>query len=95
MGLPRQMGKQQVGHMNLGAGHRLPIINENKYAVRRKLSTSAAIDKAISKAIENGSKLHIMGLLSDGGVHSHIEHILYLLEAAVKRGVKKRWFMPS
>lgn len=48
-----------------------------------------AIDKAIHHAIENHSSLHIMGLMSDGGVHSHIDHIVYLMNKAVQRGVKK------
>ena len=47
-----------------------------------------AIDKAIKHAINNNSDLHIMGLMSDGGVHSHIDHIIYLMNEAKKAGVK-------
>jgi 2,3-bisphosphoglycerate-independent phosphoglycerate mutase len=92
VGLPDgQMGNSEVGHLNLGAGRIVyQSLTRINIAVRnRTLDKVAAIDKAINKAVANGSKLHIMGLLSDGGVHSHIEHILYLLEAAVERGVKE------
>jgi 2,3-bisphosphoglycerate-independent phosphoglycerate mutase len=54
-----------------------------------ELDKVEAIDKAINNAIKNDAKLHIMGLCSDGGVHSHVDHIKYLLEACVKRGVKE------
>lgn len=92
VGLPEgQMGNSEVGHLNLGAGRIVyQSLTRINIAMREKtLDKVPAIDKAINKAIANGSKLHIMGLLSDGGVHSHIDHILYLLEAAVKRGVKE------
>ncbi len=92
VGLPRgQMGNSEVGHLNLGAGRIVyQSLTRINIAVRdQNLEKVPAINKAINKALENKSKLHIMGLLSDGGVHSHIEHILYLLEAAVKSGVKE------
>ena len=53
------------------------------------LMTMPAIKKAVDHALKNNSKLHIMGLLSDGGVHSHIDHILYMLEKGVKAGIKE------
>ncbi|NLD26781.1 MAG: 2,3-bisphosphoglycerate-independent phosphoglycerate mutase, partial [Acholeplasmataceae bacterium] len=92
VGLPAgQMGNSEVGHLNLGAGRIVyQSLTRVNIAVREKtLDKVPAINKAIDKAIANNSRLHIMGLLSDGGVHSHIEHILYLLEAAVKCGVRE------
>ncbi|MDD3999716.1 MAG: 2,3-bisphosphoglycerate-independent phosphoglycerate mutase [Bacilli bacterium] len=92
VGLPEgQMGNSEVGHLNLGAGRIVyQSLTRINIAVRdQNLDKVPAIDKAINQALRKKSKLHIMGLLSDGGVHSHIEHILYLLEAAVKRGVKE------
>ncbi|MDY2902451.1 MAG: 2,3-bisphosphoglycerate-independent phosphoglycerate mutase [Bacilli bacterium] len=92
VGLPDgQMGNSEVGHMNIGAGRIVyQSLTRVNIAVRNKeLDKVPAIDEAINKAIANNSKVHIMGLCSDGGVHSHINHILYLLEACVKRGVKE------
>ena len=92
VGLPDgQMGNSEVGHMNIGAGRVVyQSLTRVNIAVRNKeLDKVPAIDNAINKAIENNSKVHIMGLCSDGGVHSHVDHIKYLLEACVKRGVKE------
>lgn len=91
VGLPDgQMGNSEVGHLNIGAGR---IVYQSytrvDLAVREnKLYKNEAIDKAIKHAIKNNSKLHIMGLLSDGGVHSHLSHIFYLLKKSVELGVK-------
>lgn len=92
VGLPDgQMGNSEVGHMNIGAGRVVyQSLTRVNIAVRNnELDKVPAIDKAINNAIKNNSKVHIMGLCSDGGVHSHINHILYLLNACVKRGVKE------
>lgn len=92
VGLPHgQMGNSEVGHLNLGAGRIVyQSLTRVNLAVREnKLIELPAIKKAINNALTNNSKLHIMGLLSDGGVHSHIDHILYLLEKAVDAGVKE------
>jgi len=92
VGLPDgQMGNSEVGHLNLGAGRIVyQSLTKVNLAVRNNsLIKVPAIEKAINNSIKNNSKLHIMGLLSDGGVHSHIDHILYLLENAVKSGVKE------
>ncbi len=85
------MGNSEVGHMNIGAGRVVyQSLTRVNIAVRNnELDKVPAIDNAIENAIKNNSKLHIMGLCSDGGVHSHINHILYLLEHAVKRGVSE------
>ena len=92
VGLPAgQMGNSEVGHLNLGAGRIVyqSLTRVNIAVKNRELEKVPAIARAIDHSLQNNSKLHIMGLLSDGGVHSHIDHILYLLEAAVNRGVKE------
>ncbi|MDD3191385.1 MAG: 2,3-bisphosphoglycerate-independent phosphoglycerate mutase [Bacilli bacterium] len=92
VGLPDgQMGNSEVGHLNIGAGRVVyQSLTRVNIAVRNKtLDTVPAINEAIEQAIQKDAKLHIMGLVSDGGVHSHIEHILYLLERSIARGVKE------
>lgn len=92
VGLPEgQMGNSEVGHINIGAGRVVyQSLTRVNIAVREdKLFTMPAIAHAVDHALKHNTKLHIMGLLSDGGVHSHINHILYLLEKAVKAGIKE------
>lgn len=92
VGLPDgQMGNSEVGHANIGAGRIVyQSLTRVNIAVRNDtLMQMDAIKKAVDHALKNNSKLHIMGLLSDGGVHSHINHILYMLEKAVKAGIKE------
>lgn len=92
VGLPDgQMGNSEVGHMNIGAGRVVyQSLTRVNIAVRNnELIEKPAIQKAVNHCLKNNSKLHIMGLLSDGGVHSHINHILYLLEKGVEAGIKE------
>ena len=92
VGLPEgQMGNSEVGHMNIGAGRVVyqSLTRVNIAMRNNELDKVEAIDKAIKNAIKNDAKLHIMGLCSDGGVHSHNNHIVYLLQKAVERGVKE------
>jgi len=92
VGLPDgQMGNSEVGHLNIGAGRIVyQSLTRVNIAVRNdELINMPVVQKAVQNAIKNDGKLHIMGLLSDGGVHSHIDHILYLLEKGVKAGVKE------
>ena len=92
VGLPEgQMGNSEVGHMNIGAGRVVyqSLTRVNIAMRNNELDKVEAIDKAINNAIKNDAKLHIMGLCSDGGVHSHVKHMVYLLEKAVERGVKE------
>jgi len=92
VGLPDgQMGNSEVGHLNIGAGRIVyqSLTRVNISVRKNELIKMPAIQKALKQALKNHSKLHIMGLLSDGGVHSHLEHILYLLENAVKSGIKE------
>ena len=91
VGLPDgQMGNSEVGHMNIGAGRVVfqSLTRVNIACRENTLLSMPAIDKAIKHAINNNSDLHIMGLMSDGGVHSHIDHIIYLMNEAKKAGVK-------
>ena len=92
VGLPEgQMGNSEVGHTNIGAGRvgfqDLPRIS---LAVKDgTFFTNEAYLKAVANCKEHGSALHIFGLLSDGGMHSHLEHIFALLELAKREGLEK------
>jgi len=90
VGLPDgQMGNSEVGHMNMGAGRivyqSLTLIN--KAIKDLEFENNAYYLEAIDHAKKNNSKLHILGLVSDGGVHSHINHILAMIEMASKSGI--------
>ncbi|MGA8146415.1 MAG: 2,3-bisphosphoglycerate-independent phosphoglycerate mutase [Gallionellaceae bacterium] len=92
VGLPTgQMGNSEVGHLNIGAG-RVVYQDLTRVDVAIKdgsFFTNPALTQAVTQAKENGTALHIMGLLSPGGVHSHEEHIGALLELAVRAGLRK------
>ena len=92
VGLPDgQMGNSEVGHLNIGAGRivyqSLTLIN--KAVEDKEFFKNEKFLKAMNNTKENNSKLHIMGLLSDGGVHSSNEHIYALLEMAKQQGIKE------
>ncbi len=81
VGLPEgQMGNSEVGHMNIGAGRIVyqSLALMNKDIREGGLSNNEVVNKAIKHAKENNSKVNILGLVSDGGVHSHIDHIIGL-----------------
>ncbi len=90
VGLPEgQMGNSEVGHLNLGAGRivyqELERIN---VAIRNsKLAKNEALLQTIQYAKKNNKPLHLMGLLSDGGVHSHINHLKALVAIAAQQGL--------
>ena len=92
VGLPDgQMGNSEVGHLNMGAGR---IVYQELTRITKSIKDGDFFDNvelnfAMDKAIENGKKLHLYGLLSDGGVHSHNTHLYALLELAKKKGVKE------
>ena len=91
VGLPNgQMGNSEVGHTNIGAGRIVyqELTRITKTIEEDKLKDNEAIVNAMDKALENGTALHLMGLLSDGGVHSHITHLYGILELAKKKGLK-------
>ncbi|RIJ37575.1 2,3-bisphosphoglycerate-independent phosphoglycerate mutase [Pontibacter oryzae] len=85
VGLPEgQMGNSEVGHMNLGAGRVVyqDLVRINKAIAERKLATMPALANAFAYAKEHKKPVHLIGLLSDGGVHSHINHLKALCTAA-------------
>ena len=91
VGLPDgQMGNSEVGHMNIGAGR---IIYQDLTRITKEINDGTFFDnKALVRAMENckanNSDLHLWGLLSDGGVHSHITHVYGILEMAKKMGLE-------
>ena len=92
VGLPEgQMGNSEVGHMNLGAGRVVyqDLVKINNAVKEGTLSESAVLQEGFAHAKSNGKPLHLMGLLSDGGVHSHIEHLKALVSAAADAGLKE------
>ncbi|MCE5181296.1 MAG: 2,3-bisphosphoglycerate-independent phosphoglycerate mutase [Betaproteobacteria bacterium] len=92
VGLPGgQMGNSEVGHLNIGAGR---VVYQEFTRINRAISSgnffaNPALTQAVAAAKDNGKALHIMGLLSDGGVHSHEDHIHAMLELAARAGLKK------
>jgi 2,3-bisphosphoglycerate-independent phosphoglycerate mutase len=92
VGLPdRQMGNSEVGHVNLGAG-RIVYQDLTRLDVEIKQGTffsNPALTAAVDNATTSGKAVHIMGLLSAGGVHSHEDHILAMVELAAQRGAEK------
>ncbi len=91
VGLPDgQMGNSEVGHMTIGTGRVLmqPLNVINKAISSGSFYTNAEFLKVIDFVKENKSRLHIFGLLSDGGVHSHISHIFALIDMAMEHGVE-------
>ncbi|CNI95822.1 phosphoglyceromutase [Yersinia frederiksenii] len=89
VGLPDgQMGNSEVGHVNLGAGR---IVYQDLTRLDKEIQdgdffTNPTLTAAVDKAVKAGKAVHIMGLLSAGGVHSHEDHILAMVELAAKRG---------
>ncbi len=92
VGLPDgQMGNSEVGHTNIGAGR---VVFQDLPRISNAISDGSFFEnpayvKAMDDAKANGKALHVMGLLSDGGVHSHIEHIFAALDMAKRRGLDK------
>lgn len=92
VGLPQgQMGNSEVGHLNMGAGRIVyqELTRITKAIQDEELFENSALLGACDYAKEHGTKLHIMGLLSDGGVHSHIEHLFALIEMAKRQGLQQ------
>ena len=92
VGLPAdQMGNSEVGHLNLGAGR---VVYQEYTRINRAISsgtffTNKTLTDAVDLAASTGKAVHILGLLSPGGVHSHEEHIHAMAELAVQRGASK------
>ena len=92
VGLPNgQMGNSEVGHTNIGAGR---VVYQMLVKITKSIEDGdffdiEALKNAVQNCKDNGSALHLIGLLSDGGVHSHIEHLYGLLQLAKKNGLRK------
>ncbi len=87
--MPGVMGNSEVGHLTIGAGR---VIYQDVMRIAKAIETgdffrNQALLKAIDGAASHGRRLHVWGLLSDGSVHSHIDHLLALLELAAARGL--------
>ena len=92
VGLPDgQMGNSEVGHTNIGAGRVVyqELTRITKAARDGEIYSNEALCKAIENCKTNNSALHLMGLLSDGGVHSHIDHLYALVDMAKKAGLSR------
>ncbi|RMF02120.1 MAG: 2,3-bisphosphoglycerate-independent phosphoglycerate mutase [Chloroflexi bacterium] len=92
VGLPiGQMGNSEVGHMNLGAGRVVPqdLTYINDLISTGEFFENPALNNAIQHALSNNTSLHLIGLLSDGGVHSHQEHLYALLKLAKQKGLER------
>ncbi|MCB9082546.1 MAG: 2,3-bisphosphoglycerate-independent phosphoglycerate mutase, partial [Lewinellaceae bacterium] len=92
VGLPEgQMGNSEVGHLNIGAGRIVyqELARINKAIRERELHSNPALLATMAYARDNNKPLHLMGLVSDGGVHSHIRHLLALLDIAQEQGLKQ------
>ena len=90
VGLPEgQMGNSEVGHMNLGAGRIVyqDLARINLAVQNNTLKNEPALQEAFTYARTQGKPVHFLGLLSDGGVHSHIDHLKGLVRAAAEAGV--------
>lgn len=94
VGLPDgQMGNSEVGHLNIGAGR---VVYQDLTRIDQAIKTgefarNAAIAEALQQAVSRRSTVHVLGLLSPGGVHSHERHILALLDLAARSGVPRTY----
>ncbi|WP_278931787.1 2,3-bisphosphoglycerate-independent phosphoglycerate mutase [Moraxella osloensis] len=92
VGLPAgQFGNSEVGHMNLGAGR---ILYQDSTRIHKEIReqqffSNPALTEAVKLANDRQANVHIMGLLSDGGVHSHQDHIVAMVELALQQGAKQ------
>ena len=95
VGLPEgQMGTSEVGHMNIGAGR---VVYQSIEMINNAIETgeffkNENILKVINHVKENNSKLHIMGLISDGGIHSHTKHLLALIDMCKQNNINEVYF---
>src|SRR6202044_3091740 len=86
-----QMGNSEVGHLNIGAGRivQMDITRIDAMIADGSFSKDPAIVRAMLRAREGGRQLHLFGLVSDGGVHSHQEHLYALLRTARENGLSR------
>ncbi|MEB3883335.1 2,3-bisphosphoglycerate-independent phosphoglycerate mutase [Lyngbya sp. CCY1209] len=92
VGLPEgQMGNSEVGHLNLGAGRIVPqeLVRISDAVEDGTIHDNPAVIEVCEEVRQSGGKLHLMGLCSDGGVHSHVDHLLGLLDVAKAKGISE------
>jgi 2,3-bisphosphoglycerate-independent phosphoglycerate mutase len=92
VGLPEgQMGNSEVGHMNLGAGRIVyqDLAKINLAVAHKTMNQEKPLMDALDYAVQNNKSVHFLGLLSDGGVHSHTSHLRGLIDVAQEKGVQK------
>ncbi len=87
---PGQMGNSEVGHMTLGAGRiiEMDMTRISKALRGEGVSANPELGRALALAAREGRPLHLLGLVSDGGVHSHLEHLVLILRECARRGVR-------
>jgi 2,3-bisphosphoglycerate-independent phosphoglycerate mutase len=92
---PGQMGNSEVGHLTIGTGRVVfqDLMRINRSIERGDFFENAALVGAFQRASERGASVHLLGLVSYGGVHSHIEHVRALLELARREGMAERTFV--
>ena len=88
---PGQMGNSEVGHLNIGAGR---IVYQELSRIKQAIKTGVCFDnpalrEAMGRAVRQGGSLHLIGLVSDGGVHSHLDHLTSLVEMARREQVER------
>ena len=96
VGLPDgQMGNSEVGHLNIGAGRIVyqDLVKINRACKDGSIMENPQVKAAYSYAKEQGKKLHLMGLCSDGGVHSSLDHLFKLIEIGKAYGLKNQVFV--
>ena len=96
VGLPDgQMGNSEVGHLNIGAGRIVyqDLVKINRACADGSIKENPRVKEAYTYAKENGKNLHIMGLTSNGGVHSSLEHIFKMVEISHEYGLDGRTFV--
>ena len=96
VGLPDgQMGNSEVGHLNIGAGRVVyqDLVKINRACQDGSILQNPEIQRAYSYARDNGKSLHLMGLTSDGGVHSSLDHLFKLIEIAAEYGIAQRTYV--
>ena len=92
VGLPEGlMGNSEVGHLNLGAGRVVwqDVVRIDQTVKKGELNKNKVVTDTFSRAKDGNGRLHLLGLISDGGVHSHINHLFALLQVAKEMGVPK------
>lgn len=92
VGLPDgQMGNSEVGHLNIGAGRVVyqDLVKINRACADKSIFSNPEIVDAFTYARENGKQVHLMGLVSDGGVHSSLDHLFVLCDIATEYGIDK------